>query len=230
MTEWWTYRPSDLLMFAPRTYWRLFELHNEAWWPLQPLAVLAGLGWLAWLWRRGSPAPQRGAAVLRAGAAALAIASAFVGGLFLWQRYAPINSAAPALASGFLAQGLGLAVLATRDDLHRALSALRIRIGALLVGWALLGQPLLAPAFGRPWTQAEVFALAPDPTAIATLGVLLSCGAERPLTRGLLRLLWVLTVLQCAISAATLLTMGLPQGWVPLGAALLAVVAALARR
>ena len=41
MSEWWTYRPSDFLMFAPRTYWRLFELHNEAWWPAQPLLVLA---------------------------------------------------------------------------------------------------------------------------------------------------------------------------------------------
>lgn len=233
MSEWWTYRPSDFLMFAPRTYWRLFELHNEAWWPLQPLLVLAGLGWLAWLWwrwRPGSTAPHTGATVLRAGAAALAIASAFVGWSFMLQRYAPINWAAPALAMGFLAQGLGLAWLATRRDLNAALSVVRGRIGTLLVGFALLGQPLLAPAFGRPWTQAEVLALAPDPTAIATLGVLLSCGAEHPLTHALLRLLWALTLLQCAISAATLLTMGSPQGWVPTGTATLAVVAALARR
>ena len=38
MSEWWTYRPSDFLMFAPDTYWRLFELHNAAWWPLGLLA------------------------------------------------------------------------------------------------------------------------------------------------------------------------------------------------
>ena len=25
MSEWWTYRPSDFLLFAPRTYYRLFE-------------------------------------------------------------------------------------------------------------------------------------------------------------------------------------------------------------
>ena len=40
MSEWWTYRPSDLLMFAPRTYWRLFELHNESLWPMQVLTAL----------------------------------------------------------------------------------------------------------------------------------------------------------------------------------------------
>ena len=28
MSEWWTYRPSDFLLFSARTYWRLFELHN----------------------------------------------------------------------------------------------------------------------------------------------------------------------------------------------------------
>ena len=90
MSEWWTYRPSDLLMFAPRTYWRLFELHNEAWWPAQPLLVLAGLAWLSWGLRNG-PAAQS------AGAAGLAATWAFVAVAFLLARYAPINWA----ASGF---------------------------------------------------------------------------------------------------------------------------------
>jgi hypothetical protein len=39
MSEWWTYRLSDFLLFAPNTYYRLFELYNDAIWPLQ----LAGL-------------------------------------------------------------------------------------------------------------------------------------------------------------------------------------------
>ena len=55
MSEWWTYRPSDFLMFAPRTYWRLFELHNEAWWPAQAIvSVLAALR-LVGLRRRHGP-------------------------------------------------------------------------------------------------------------------------------------------------------------------------------
>jgi hypothetical protein len=224
MSDWWTYRPSDFLMFAPHTYWRLFELHNEAWWPLQPLAVLAGLAWAAWFWRRSA------AVAVRAGAAALAVASIFVGWSFLLQRYAPINWAAPALAIGFFAQGAGLAVLATRRDLRCTPSVLRSRIGGLLFGWALLGQPLLAPATGRAWMQAEVFALTPDPTAIATLGMLLWCSAQLPASWRLLQLLWALTLLQCAVSAATLLTMGSLQGWVPVAAALAAAVAVLARR
>ena len=43
MSEWWTYRPSDFLLFAPRTYYRLFELYNADIWPLHIVALLAGV-------------------------------------------------------------------------------------------------------------------------------------------------------------------------------------------
>jgi hypothetical protein len=44
---------------------------------------------------------------------------------------------------------------------------------ALLI-YALALHPLIPLLAGRPWTQAEIFGLAPDPTAIATLGILLA--------------------------------------------------------
>jgi hypothetical protein len=228
MSEWWTYRPADFLMFAPQTYWRLFELHNAAWWPIQALLLLAGLAWTAWLARRAAsagtaPGP---AAALRVGAAGLAAAWAFVATGFLLQRYAPINWAASAFAAGFLVQTAGLAVLAAQPGLATAPRGRRRRVGLLLCGWAVAGHPLLAAASGRPWTQAEVFGLAPDPTAIATLGVLLCASASsRPAGR-LLRVLPILPAAWCAISAATLWTLGSPQGWVP-AAALLAAAWAM---
>ena len=37
MSEWWTYRAEDFLLFSPRVYWRMFELHNTALWPLHLL-------------------------------------------------------------------------------------------------------------------------------------------------------------------------------------------------
>ena len=33
MSEWWSYSPSDFLLFSARTYYRLFEIHNAALWP-----------------------------------------------------------------------------------------------------------------------------------------------------------------------------------------------------
>ena len=201
MSEWWSYRPSDFLMFAPRTYWRLFELHNEAWWPAPWLLPLAGLAAVACLLRWRLPA-------LRAVLAGLAAVWSFVAWAFLLQRYAPINSAAPVFAIGFGAQALALAVLATRPDLGVAARRGRRVAGLLLCAFGLLGHPLLAVVAGRPWTQAEVFGLAPDPTVIVTLGVLLwvQAGPARP-TRRLLHALWTVALAWCAISAMTLWTM-----------------------
>ena len=222
MSEWWTYRPSDFLMFAPRTWWRLFELHNEALWPVQPLLVLAGLAWLAWMRWRSSEAPT----ALRIGAAALAAAWAFVGWAFMLERYAPINWAASGFGVVFMAQAVGLAAWAAMRGWQVETSAARRRAGLLAIAWALLGHPMLAPAFGRPWSQAEVFGLAPDPTVIATLGLLLCADARGRGVRWLLRALWAVALAWCAVSAATLSTLGSAQGGVPLLAALLAAGAA----
>ena len=78
---------------------------------------------------------------------------------------------------------------------------------------------MLAPLQGRGWASSEVFGIAPDPTAIATLGVLL-------LARGrLLPLLLPIPVLWCLLSGITLSTMGEPQAWAPYAALALAAAA-----
>lgn len=219
MSEGWgdllSYRPADFLMFAPRLYWRLFEAHNRALWPLPLLLPAVALAWLLWFLRRGREAAPRAQAV------ALGLLWLFVAWAFLWQRYAPINWAAEAFAAAFALQGLGLMLLAANGWPTPGGPALRWWAGWGLLGWALLAHPLLAALDGRPWQQAEVFGLAPDPTAIATLGWLLLLGGHP--------LLWVVPLGWCAVSAATLATMGSMQALVPLAAALLALAAARRR-
>ena len=205
MSEWWTYRPSDFLMFSPRIYWRLFTSINEAFWPAQPALITLGLAWLV------------RARALRLAAGALAITSAVVAWAFLWQRFTPINWPAQYFALAFALQAVVLSTLAVGGGLRASDVARRRRVGIALIAWALLGHPLLAPAFGRPWSQAEVFGLAPDPTAIATLGWLLvveAGGAARIglRTTGLLAALWL------AAAAAMLAVMGSWQALVPLAA------------
>lgn len=220
MSEWWTYRPSDFLMFAPRTWWRLFELHNTAWWPLPAVGMAAGLAWLVWAWRCG-------AAAWRPGAAGAALACAFVALAFMGPRYAPINWAASGFAVGWLVLAAGLALLAFTPAGPGPTGGAGRPAGALLCAWALLGHPLLAPGFGRPWAQAEVFLMAPDPTALAVLGLLwLLPPGEGRVARSLRRLAAALALAWCAISTATLATMGEPQAAVVAGAALLAVATA----
>jgi heme exporter protein D len=218
MTEWWTYRPSDFLMFAPATYWRLFELHNAAWWPVQPLLIALPLAWLARTARPGPGTP-------RAGAAGLALAWAFVGTAFVLGRYARINWGASALATLPLITALVLGLLATQADLRTTADPARRRTGSLLVAWATIAHPLLAWVSGRPLAQAEVIGLAPDPTAIATLGLLLTAGAATIATRRLLKAAWTATIGWCAISAATLWTMGAVQAVVPAAAVAVALLA-----
>jgi hypothetical protein len=211
LAEWWSYRLSDFLLFAPRTYWRLFELHNAALWPLHVPVVVAGAVALVFALRR--PGCIRWIAML------LALIWAFVGWTFIWQRYATINWAASYVAPLFALEAASFAIGgAILGRLPAAPSGTRRLIGALLVGAAIPAYPLLAPMTGRSWAAAEIFGVAPDPTAIATLGFLLQ-------TRGALAgALYPIPLAWCLVSGVTLLTLGENQGWIPLAAALLTLI------
>ncbi|SDJ13702.1 hypothetical protein [Billgrantia gudaonensis] len=215
MSEWLSYRPQDFLMFSPRVYERLFVLHNEALWPAPLLALALGAALLLAL---AFPRPVR----IRAGLVLLAAAWAFVAWAFLWQRYAPINwgirYVVPLFAlEALLLLGLGLRrgglALPTGWPLPRGL-------GMALVAYAVFLHPLTAPALGRGLAGAEVIGLAPDPLAMATLGM---AAMIRPTWQG-----WALLVipaLWCLASALTLHLLDSPGAWLPLLAVLLAGVA-----
>jgi hypothetical protein len=212
MSEWWTYSLSDLLMFSARTYYRLFELYNLAIWPGQLIAGALGIAILACVARGG-------AASGRATAGMLAACWLWVAWAFHAERYATINSAANYFAIGFAVEALLLLWVGTvrgrlvfepvRDRAARA------ALGLLL--FALLVYPLLTAASRRSWRQMEVFGVAPDPTAVATLGLLLLSARAR-------WLLLPIPLLWCAISGATLWTMHAPDAWVAPFAALLALL------
>jgi hypothetical protein len=201
MSEWWTYRPEDFLLFSSRVYWRMFELHNAALWPLHVVTLAAGLAIILLIaWRPGRW--TRWIALI------LAIPWISVGWFFLWNRYSTINWAAVYIAPAFLVEGVLLLVAFLYDGLASEKRRAADWIGYLVLGFALLGQPLLAPLQGRGWGSSEVFGIAPDPTAVATLGVLL-LARGRPLP-------WLLPIplLWCLLSGLTLQTMGEPQAWV----------------
>ena len=208
----WSYRLSDFLLFSPRVYWRLFELNNEALWPLPLVTLALGLTALALALLR----PRHHGRLI---AILLAILWGFVGWSFLWQRYATINWAAAYVAPLFALEALLLVIIG--GMLGRLAVGRRGfgRIAAFALLALGLGYPLLAPLFGRPWQGAEFFGAAPDPTVIATLGFLL-------LARGRsAALLYPIPLLWCLASSVTLWAMDDAQAWVPLAVAVLAVVA-----
>lgn len=197
MSEWWTYRLSSFLMFSPRTYWRLIELHNLDVWPAHLAALVLGLA-LLWL------ATKRRAAAARTQAALLAAIWLWVGWAFHWQHYATINWAAQYFALAFALQAVLLLGLGTWPrDAHAPSTGVAVRnLGWLMTVAGVLLYPLAGLLAGHPWTQAEMFGITPEPTALATLGLLLA-SAQSP-SRPLRCLLAVIPTLSLMVGAATL--------------------------
>jgi Family of unknown function (DUF6064) len=207
MSEWWTYRLSSFLMFSPKTYWRLIEQYNLDMWPAHLVAILLGLTVL-WL------AAQRRAGMARVMAALLAAVWLWVGWAFHWQHYASINWAARYFALAFALQAALLLGLGNWPrDAHAPAAGVGAGAGAgagaaaqklgwlLAVGGVLL-YPLAGPLVGRPCTQVELFGMAPEPTALATLGLLLASAS--PPSKPLRWLLATIPALSLLVGAATL--------------------------
>ena len=160
MSEWWTYSLSDFLLFSPRTYYRLFELYNAAIWPLQILALALGAAILGLLLERrdlaGACDRRHARGVLALGRLGLSLAAL---------RHHQLGCQ---LLRGRI-RGRSDADELDRDHSRPA----RLPLGADAAGaagrciflFALVVFPLIGPLAGRPWTQVEVFGVAPDPTA-----------------------------------------------------------------
>lgn len=216
MSEWWTYRLSDFLLFSPQAYYRLFERYNLALWPAQIVALGLGVVTALLLWRGGAHAG-------RIASALLAVAWLWIAWAFQLQRYATINPAGAHLAAAFAIQA---ALLLWFGVVRDRMAPGRHRLAWAGVGLFLfaLAYPLIGLSLGRPWTQFEVFGLAPDPTVVATLAVALLAS---PRARGILL---AIPVLYCAVSGATLWAMASPEAPVLPLTALLALLLAPAIR
>ena len=212
MSEWWSYTLSDFLLFSPRTYYRLLELYNLAIWPMQLAGVAIGLGIAAML---ASKRDQRERII----ALLLAACWLWIAWGFHYERYAQINWAAKWVAAAFALQAIFLIVVGVvRRPVSQAPRDGGNRIAAAIVAITVLGYPLIAPLAGRPWTAAEAFGVAADPTAIGTIAALSTVGGRARWLLLFVPLLW------CTVAVATLWAMEAPETVVVAGAALLALV------
>jgi hypothetical protein len=198
-------------------YWRMFELHNATFWPLHFATLAAGLAIILLVPR---PLPRRGLWV----ALILAAIWAFVGWTFLWNRYAAINWTIAYVAPAFGLQALLLTIAAARGGLALDRRDTGAWLGVLLMVVGIVAYPLLPPLFQRLWGSAEVFGIAPDPTAIVTLGVLLAAPGR------LVPLLFAVPLIWLLLSGLTLRTMGNPQAWLPFSAVGVAAAVLALRR
>lgn len=220
MAEWWTvwssYSLHSFLMFSPQVYFRLFEAQNRALWPGQILALALGVVVLVLLLRQARAAGRTVALILAA-------AWLFVAWDFFAQRFADIHLAGSYLVAAFVIQALLLIWIGViRNGLVFERGPIS-RSGLVMFGYALIFWPLLTVVFERSWWVAKIFGFAPDPTAVATLGMLLVC-ARPP---------WLLVpipVLWCAFSGATLWAMNSPDAILAPAVALLALGLVVVKR
>jgi uncharacterized protein DUF6064 len=193
MSEWWTYHLHDFLLFSTRTYYRLFELYNRDVWPMHVVALLAAIVILILALRRSPPWHGRVIAIV------LAASWLWIAWAFQLRRYATIQWAAKYFAIGFVVEALLLIWTGVIRDGFR-ISSRRVAkpIGITLFLFALLIEPFLGLLGGHAWTTLQVFGIAPDPTVVATIGVILFAGERVRATLLIIPILW------CAISGATL--------------------------
>ena len=147
MAEWWSYTLSDLLLFSPRTYRRLFELYNADIWPAQLVALALGAAIFAVVLRQARWR-ERGVAGM------LALCWLWIAGAFHIRHYATINWAASYFAAGFAIQALLLARAGFfRDRLRfgappspigRRPGDFSFRAAGAALNWPSVGTPLAA--------------------------------------------------------------------------------------
>jgi hypothetical protein len=205
-----SYSLVDLIPFSRETYFRLFERYNVGVWPAPIIGLAMGLTALF-------TARRAEGRVLRAPFLLTAVCWVWVGWVFQVHWYAPLSWPGICFGIGFVLQGVLMGVVLGRHPIVAAPEGTNRDPGPGLwiLVFALALQPLLGLVSGRPWYGLEVFGSAPDPTALATLGLLLMI--RHPLR-------WLLSIIPlawCLISGATLWVLSVPT-WpvMPLAAAL----------
>ena len=175
-----------LLSFSPEAFVALFETYNRAVWPAPVAAYALGIAALALVLR---PIPGAGRWV----AAILAAFWAWNGIAYHLIHFAEINFIAPVFAAFFVLQALLFGWAAARGTI-----AFRFRpdpagwTGMGLALFALAVYPLLALLAGHGWPRTGVFGIAPCPTTIFTLGLLLTVEGRAPWALLVIPLLWAL--------------------------------------
>lgn len=199
MSEWWTYRLSDFLMYTPLSFERLLEAYNSWLFPAQAVAFAAGAGlvWVAWC---GHEREWRAALIL------LGVSWFWIAWAFFHERLSTIDIAAPYYAYGFALEGVLLMWTGWKFRQGRYLLDSRSRrFSAIVILVAVFGLPLVAPFLGGSWKAIALFGLTPDATALATLSIVSVLQGARRWFVSIAPLLW------CVISGALLWNFGQPH-------------------
>ncbi len=176
-----------MLPYTAETFFSVLEQYNRAIWPAHVFAYGLGLAAVVLALR---PVPGSGRLI----GVLLAAAWAWIGVVYHVMHLATISFAAPAFGALFVIQAL----LFGWTGAIRGKVAFRFRAGPF--GWTGLGlaifavalYPLIAWLAGHGWPSAPMFGVAPGPTTIFTLGLMLLTEGRTPLHLVVIPVLWSL--------------------------------------
>ncbi|WP_018876956.1 MULTISPECIES: DUF6064 family protein [unclassified Thioalkalivibrio] len=177
-----------MLPFDSATWLAILGQYNTAIWPLHAVGALLALVAVALAFTG-----WRGAA--RVLGLMLGVLWIWTGVVFFGGSLAPFHFASEWLAGVFVAQGLMLLFALTLMGQARFgwPGGLAGSGAVLMIVSALAGYPLLDLALtGAPWAQLQYVGVAPGPTMLLTLGLLLLARPRPPLVLAIIPLLWAL--------------------------------------
>ncbi len=176
-----------MLPFTSEVFFALFEDYNRAIWPAQLVAYALGILALVLVVRPSAT----GSRII---GACLALFWLWNGAVYHWIFFATINFAAPVFAALFGFQGVLFVwiVLLRGKVAFRFNATLSGWAGLAMAGFAIAGYPFAGWLAGHGWPQAAMFGVAPCPTVIFTLGIVLLAKPRAPTSLVIIPLLWSL--------------------------------------
>ncbi len=179
--------------FTIEQFLGVFAVYNAAIWPVQIVATALGLVAIAALWQKWPIAARLIPAIL-----ALLWAVNGIGYHFLF--FATINPAAPLFAIFFVAQAILFAASAMSPAGLRfeAGRDLRTLLGAGFITYAMVVYPIFGIWAGHGLMKGPMFGVAPCPTTIFTIGLLLMARGRWVAWLAIIPFLWSLIGLAAA--------------------------------
>lgn len=206
------------LPFTIEDFLRVFLDYNAAIWPAQIIALVFGLVPLVAMFVRRDEAT-------RYAFAALAVLWVFTGVGYHLLYFTRINPLAPFFAGFFVVQAIMLLTSSIwpSDPRLRLRRTPRSIAGFAIIVYALAVYPVLGIWMGHGWMAGPMFGVAPCPTTIFTLGILLIARGRWVLWISIIPVLWSIIGLAATVQLGILEDLGLPLA----GAVLVGVLAKL---
>jgi hypothetical protein len=208
------------LPFTIAEFLKVFELYNEAIWPTQVLMYLGGVAVVCVIAARSRYAGVVATAVLTA--------MWLLNGIgYHLMYFSEINRAAIAFGALFVVQGALIAWVGfgARRLQFSMRADVATAVALIAVVYAMIVYPLLGWTFGHVYPAAPVFGVAPCPTTIFTLGILLLARPTAPTW------LFVIPVIWSAIGGSAALLLGVREDFGLIAAGIAAIlVLTLAKR